>query len=45
MKQERVMGWKERYTMTHKLFWKNRNMEKAQEIMREGMENGDPRLF
>ena len=27
------MGWKERYTMAHKLFWKNRNMEKVRETM------------
>ena len=27
------MRWKERYTMAHRSFWKNRNMEKVQEIM------------
>ena len=24
-----VMRWKERYTMAHRSFWKNRNMEKV----------------
>ena len=24
-----VMRWKERYTMAHRSFWKNRNMERC----------------
>ena len=27
------MEWKERYTMAHRSFWKNRNMERVQETM------------